>query len=82
MTTAAAERPCPACGRPELPGPSDVPPSETLKAAMVEVLRFSREFRSIDPHGEYSIEDFVDWLALSCVDSAQHYVGKLPLRAL
>jgi hypothetical protein len=50
---------------------------------MVEVLRFSREFRSIDPHGEYTIEDFVDWLALSCAqDVPQHIVGKLPLRSV
>ena len=35
---------------------------------MIEVLRFSQEFQAIDPHHEYTIEEFVDWLALSCAE--------------
>ena len=74
MTVAA--RPCPSCGRPELPPPSDVPPSSTLKAAMVEVLRFSQESQAIDPHHEYTIEEFVDWLALSCAEARSEPSGR------
>lgn len=78
---ALALRPCQSCGRPELPAPSDVPPSETLRAAMVEVLRFSQEFIADDPNGEYSIEDFVDWLAMSAAVTLPRRVGRLPLRS-
>jgi hypothetical protein len=79
--TAAVHRPCSACGRPELPPPSDIPPSETLRAAMVEVLRFAEEFDALDTE-HYSAVTFADWLALACAIQPQRINGKLPLRSL
>lgn len=46
---------------------------------MVEVLRFGQEFVAIDPTGTYSIEDFIDWMALSCAIPEQRIAGKLRL---
>lgn len=63
--TATAHRPCSECGRPQLPPPSDVPPSETLRAAIFEVLRFAEEFDHQEPGATYPAVTFADWLALS-----------------